>query len=126
RQVRAIFLAIHFAVADFQHVRIIPVSRTGKLLQTVLSKSYKRHAVVTIAYVSRGPLQIAGFRPPSPWRFHAPVANAEHDGAAGLRQSVAEFRVLHLRIETLRIAPIDLHIIDSPGSIRFGVLNLMV
>src|SRR5947209_9374866 len=114
------------AVADFQHVRIIPVPWTSKFLQTILSKPNQRHAFVAVADVTRGPPQIAGLRSPAPRCFHAPVANAEHDGAAGLRQRITEFRVLHLGVETLRIAPVDLHVIDSPRGIRFGVLHFVV
>src|SRR5205814_6462471 len=93
---------LHMAVADFQHVRIIPVPWTSKFLQTILSKPNQRHAFVAVADVTRGPPQIAGLRSPAPRCFHAPVANAEHDGAAGLRQRITEFRVLHRGVETLR------------------------
>src|SRR5207302_11156579 len=85
-----------------------------------------RHAFVAVADVPRAPTQIAGLRSPAPRCFHAPVANAEHDGAAGLRQRITEFRVMHLGVETLRIAQVDLHVIDYPTGIPFGVLQFVV
>ena len=123
---RPIFLGVHVAIAHFQHIRVIPVPGTSEFFQSVLSKPNQRHAVVTVADVSCSPPQIAGFRSPPPRRLHAPVANAEHNRTPGLRKRIAKFCILHLRIETLRVAPVDLHIIDSPRGIRLGVLDFVI
>src|SRR5438445_177472 len=116
RQVRPIFVAIHMAIAHFQHVRVVPVPRTSEFLQSVLSKSNQRHAVVTVAYVSRGPPQIAGFWSPPPRRFYAPVANAEHNGTHGLRKRIAKFRVLHFRIQPLLMAQLYFYVLTTYDS----------
>src|SRR5881296_2540090 len=104
----------------------LPTSNISGSFQSVLSKPNQRHAVVTVADVSCSPPQIAGFRSPPPRRLHAPVANAEHNRTPGLRKRIAKFCILHLRIETLRVAPVDLHIIDSPRGIRLGVLDFVI
>src|SRR5258706_3890100 len=82
RHVRTIFVAFHAAVANLQHVWIVPVSGTGKFLQAILAESNHRHSVVVIRDVSRGAPEISGSRTPTPRSFHAPVANAEYDWAS--------------------------------------------
>src|SRR6266436_9113265 len=122
----AVFIALHTAIPNFQHVRVVPVSRTCELFQTVLPESDQGHTVICIINVSGGAPQVAGGGSPAPRSLHSPVADAEHDGAAGMRQRIAEFRVLHLWIEAFRIAPVNFYVIDSPGGVGLGILIFVI
>src|SRR5258707_11928989 len=102
------------------------MSLPDKFFYPILAKTNQGHAVVSVVDVVRCPPQITSCGPPSPWCFHSPIANAKYDRTPGLCQRVAEFRVLHLRNEPFRIAPIDLYVIDPPGGIRLRVLCFVV
>ena len=52
--VRAVFLRIHASVADFQHVRIIPMARAGILRDSRLTEADFRHARIPVADVAGG------------------------------------------------------------------------
>src|SRR5690348_3352268 len=123
---RAVFIALHTAIADLKHVRIVPVSWTSEFFQAVLTKSDQRHAVIGVVNISSSPPKISGDRPPPPRCLDSPVADAEYNRAARLREGVAEFRILHLGIEAFGIAPVNFYIVDPPGRIRSGILNFVV
>src|SRR5260370_21518024 len=91
--VRAIFVAIHAAVADFQHVGIIPLARSGKRFQSVLRKTDEGHAVIFIADISGCPPEVARLRPPMPGSLHAPISNAEDDGSSCLFYGIAKLEI---------------------------------
>src|ERR1700682_6152062 len=92
----AVFRRGHSAVADFQHVRIIPMPRPGKGLKTSLQIQDIEHAVAaTIAgfpflFALPSVLDVTGSAPkisdsrgPKPRLALAPFANAEDDRPTG-------------------------------------------
>src|SRR5713101_8449789 len=82
--------ARHSAIADFEHVGIIPMSRPGKGLKSNLLIHDVKHAVATtiagfpfflalpsVLDVSRGAPKISYTVRPEPWPASAPFATAE-------------------------------------------------
>ena len=124
--VGAVFVRLHAAIAHLEHIGIIPVSRASEFLQAVLGKSDHRHAVVVVADIARGSPQIARRRPPLPRRLYPPIADAEHDGPSCLRQGVTKFRILHFRIKSFGMAPINLNVVHSPCRVGFRVLEFVI
>src|SRR5437764_4439725 len=123
---RLVFVMIHAAIAHLQHIRIIPVPRSGVLFQTVLAETNHRHAIILVLDISGGAPQVASRRSPGPGRINSPVANAEYDGSSSLRESVAKFCILHLGIKALRGAPIYFHVVHAPSGVGLSVLEFMV
>src|SRR5712692_10644239 len=124
---RAILCVSHFAVADFEHVRIVPragSSRFGMLLIGIVQDL--EHACPLVLNVAGCAPQVASGRSPSPRLLLSPVADAEHYRPPALRQRLAELRVLFLWIETFSMAPIDLDVVDSPRGVRSGVLQFVI
>src|SRR6266849_4459794 len=117
---------LHAAVADFQHVRVVPVAGAGEFFQPILREADERHAVVFVRDVAGGAPEITGARSPGPRSFHAPVADAEDDGAAGLRDGIAEFRVLHGGFQAFRIAPVNFDVVHAPRSVGLDVLRFVL
>src|ERR1700751_3240012 len=126
RHVREIFVVLHSAVADLKHVGIVPMSRTGELLEPVLAEADHGHAIVVIADVSCRAPEVPGMRAPSPWCLHSPVAYAEDHGAFRLREGVAKFGVLHFWIEAFGMAPVNFDVVHAPVCISIHVLDLMI
>src|SRR5579859_2711857 len=98
----------------------------GEFFESILGKADHRHAVVIVGDVAGGAPEIAGTRSPGPGSLHAPIANAEDDGAAGLRDGIPKFRVLHGGLQAFRVAPIDFDVIDAPGGVGFDVLRFVL
>src|SRR5216684_5176774 len=76
--------------------------------------------------VAGGAPKIAGARSPGPRSFDAPIADAENERAAGLRNGVAEFRVLHRGLKAFGIAPVDFDVVDAPGGVGLDVLHFVL
>src|SRR5260370_6671285 len=56
--VHSIFIAAHAAVADLEHVRIVPMPRSGKARQTRLAKANLLHARIMVVDVASGAPEI--------------------------------------------------------------------
>src|SRR5579872_900993 len=137
---RPVLRISHAAVSDFQHVRIIPVSRPRVRLQSNLLIQNCKYTIRAAAAVfplflsSPAVLDIVGGAPqiaahflaPQPWLMLAPLANAEHNRpAAGIKRGpdigVRGFRTLVIQ----RVAPVILQVIDPPRGVHNRILVLV-
>ena len=127
------------AVADFQHVRVVPVAGAGVLPQGLVLVDDLEHAlglpaaasVFVIgrlhgqesgADVARGPPGVADVRGPFPGLAGAPFADAEENGPSGPSQGVAHQGVGALGVDVVGEAPVVFQIIHAPVGIGDGVL----
>ena len=117
----AVLVVGHTAVADLEHVWVVP--RAGARGRGVLSGDVeqRQHAVPGVVDVGRGPPQVAGRRAPLPRRGGTPLADAEDDGAPRPGERVAELGVLGGRVEPFRVAPVLFDVIHAPLGERAGV-----
>src|ERR1051325_5872358 len=83
------------------------------------------HRLPVVTDVVGGAPQIAHIRCPLPRLVDSPLADAEHDRAAGAIESATEFRVLRWRIEPVGVAPIFLYVIDAPAGVSSRVAFLV-
>src|SRR5436853_484080 len=113
---------LHASVADFEHVRIVPVTGASEFFESILGESDSDHAVVLVLNIACGAPGISRARSPGPRSFHAPIADAEEYRTPGARDRVTEFRILHFGIEAFGGAPIDLDVIDAPGRVGLNIL----
>src|SRR6185503_20202218 len=113
---RAILSCGHATVADFQHVRIVPTSRTGIRFESVLKIENVDHAHATpIAFTiptvlnvaSRAP-EIANAPGPQPRFRRAPLTDTKNNRSSCFRESIAHDRVRRGRILSSRGAPVVL------------------
>ena len=89
----AVFIGGHAAVADLQHVGIVPVSRAGVFGDRRLGIDDLHHPLVGVVYVAGGAPQIAtDLRAPLPHALAAVLAEAVHDRTLGGPQGIAIFR----------------------------------
>src|SRR5208337_1613448 len=92
--VGAVFVGGHAAVADLQHVRIVPVSGAGVFRDRGLRIDNFHHALVGVVDIAGGAPQIAADeRSPLPHVGAAVLAEAVDDGAIGGAQRVAHLLV---------------------------------
>nr|GFD01103.1 hypothetical protein [Tanacetum cinerariifolium] len=96
REVGAVFVGGH-AVADFQHVGVVPVAGAGVLAQVLLLVHNLHHtkrlpgavvldAVEAVVDVARGAPEVAHGGAPLPGLVVAPLTDAEHHRSPGLAQ----------------------------------------
>src|SRR2546423_14679116 len=126
----SVFGITHVAVADFQHVRVIPVSGPRIGGKFVLSKADFRHRVPGITNISRCPPEISAYvRSPFPNLLPAVLAQAIDDGTSTSLQRLSHFLIdgLHFLvcIKIASAAPVILQIVDSPGGLTARVLLLV-
>jgi hypothetical protein len=108
--VQAIFVGGHPAIADLEHVRVVPVARLGMLDDLKLSEADALHRFPAVADVEGSAPQIAaGLGAPLPHVARAVIAEAIDDGAAGLQQCVA-----HLLIGPAMFFPI---LVNAAGAL---------
>src|SRR6516162_5050739 len=132
---RAVFGYGHAAVADFEHVEIVPVAGAGEGSEVGVEVGDVDDAIVaavaglplllafpSILNVAGGAPKIADAFGPKPWLVGAPLANAEDDGAAGGEQSLAHGGVGFFAIPRARIAPVILEVVDAPLRVLQRVL----
>src|SRR5450432_1666161 len=120
----------HAAVADLQHVGVVPVADAGVLLAAGLElEADVVHGLPTVVDVAGGAPQIAA-------DFVAPLANiqvavlakAVDNGAAGVRQRIPHLGVggghggLAVVVNLRGAAPVVLQIVDAPGGVSLGIL----
>src|SRR5579864_6449060 len=102
----------HSAIADFQHVRIVPVPRPGVGFQSDLFVHDVEHAVA--AAIARTPLFLsrpailnviggappisAALSPPKPWTMTPPLADAQHNRTPACIQRLANICIRSSRI----------------------------
>src|SRR6516225_5488627 len=60
--VRPVFLLVHAAIADLEHVGIVPMSRAGITRDIDLTKAYGRHAEVAVGNVLSRTPEVAAHR----------------------------------------------------------------
>src|SRR5579864_1435570 len=116
----AVLFVGHSPVADFEHVRIVPVAGSGVGIQSRLLVENCQHAVgaatailpfllasPSVIDVVGSPPQIsADFLAPKPRLSLSPFADAEHNGSPGSIESSADVGVRCLRILRGRAAPV--------------------
>src|SRR5258708_4393759 len=137
-EVGAVFRRGHSAIADFEHVRIIPVSRPGKGLKTNLQIQDVEHAVgatitgfpflfalPSVLDVSGGAPKISYPVPPDPWPAGTPFANAEDNSPAGGVHRSAHDLIRRARILRRGTAPVIFQIIHTPSRTLPRVLKLI-
>src|SRR5689334_11942673 len=118
------------AVADLQHVGIVPMAWFCIGRQLILSKPYPRHRIPGVAYIAgRSPQVAANVGAPFPNVQAAILAKAVYDGTPGRLKSVAHLlidsRHLFVGVKRSRSAPIVLKVVDAPGGIGASVLIFM-
>src|SRR5260370_5469024 len=87
-------VGVHAAVADLKHVRIVPMSRSGKARQTCLPKTNRLHPRVMVVNVASGTPEIAAYAcAPLPHGVVAVLAEAVDDWTAGAAQGIAHLDV---------------------------------
>src|SRR5216684_1584153 len=130
-EVRAVLGGDHAAVADFEHIGIIPVARAGVGFQANLQVQNLREAKATllafptVGDVASGAPEVANVSGPEPRLVRAPLAEAENNGAARGLQSVAHGGVGGLGVFRAGVAPIVFEVVDAPGGVLEGVLKFM-
>src|SRR5580692_9248024 len=119
---RAVFGIRHAAVADFEHVRIVPMSRTGVRLNADLLVDDGEHSVRAATAVGpflrttpaigdvagRPPQVAANLFAPEPRLGCSPFADAEHNGTAGGIKRRANVRIGGASILGAGVAPVVL------------------
>src|SRR5437762_2366201 len=116
----AILLETHSAVADFEHIRIVPAAWSGTGFLAVLTEAIVGHRRPAIEDIVRGAPEIAAhFAAPLAYVQQAVLAKAIHDGAPGSLQ-----RRTHLLIQRLHLTfasiqgrgrtPVVLEIVHTP------------
>src|SRR6266571_2393563 len=125
--VRDVFVAAHASVANFQHVRIIPMPRPRERFQPRLAESDLRHGLISVFNVAGRPPQIAAnFWAPSPHQLPAVLAQTVDNRSPSSLQGIVHFFVdipdLADGIDFGRAAPIVFQVIDSPCGIRLRIL----
>ncbi len=111
--VGAVLVVGHVAVADLQHVGVVPVARAGVGRSRNLLLDIADHALPRVADVAGGAPQIAAhLRSPLLHAAHAVLAEAVDDGASRRLQRVAHLLVDRLQLVVLvdvaRAAPVVL------------------
>ena len=88
-ELRAVLGGGQRAVADLQHVRVVPVPGPGVGGQAHVAVEDRQHAGVAGVDVAGGAPAVADAGPPGPHAVLAPVAQAVQDRPAGRGQGVA-------------------------------------
>src|SRR5690349_19703120 len=107
----------HPAIADLQHVRIIPVTGPGFAVQHyILLEDFQHRGVVVLDISGRAPgVRAHRWRArPLPGLVLAPFAYGIENRTAGLTQGLAHGRVALPGIELLVVAIVVLEIIHAP------------
>ena len=125
----AVFGRGHAAVADFEHVWIVPVSRARMGIQFGVRVNDVEHAIT--AAVPRAPFLLTGpavlnvvrgapeispdFFAPEPRLRLSPLTDTQHDGATAGIQGLTNICVGGARILSRQsVAPVVFQIIDAP------------
>src|ERR1051326_3407633 len=130
---RAVLGCRHPAVANFQHVGIVPMARPGVRFEPVLKIENMDHAhAAPIALAVPAVLDVASRAPeiayvpgPQPRFRRAPFADAENNRPSRFQQSVAHDRIRRSRVLRARRAPVVLQIINTPRRILSRVLKFI-
>src|SRR6266571_5251603 len=112
---RAVLRVRHPAVPDLEHVGIVPVVRPRELREGLLPVEDGHNAVPAIGDIARGPPEMPEAARPFPWSIAAPFADGEHHRPPGRADRLGPRRVRGARVESARVAPVDLHEVDVPG-----------
>ena len=132
---------VEFAVADFEHVGIVPMAGAGVGFEALLLAEDGVDAVPVGIDVAGGAPEVAAERGrPLPHGVPAVLAEREDDGAAGGLEGFAHFVVgghheahlLGLVVGRLLLhdrgdeaAEVVFEVVDAPGGVDFGVLLLV-
>src|SRR5439155_3569873 len=124
---RSVFVVGHAAVADFEHVRIVPMSRRSPRSQFVLLKTDLGHRVPGVANVSRGTPGIAAYLgSPLPHIIAAILTKAVENWTPRFQKRLTHLLVngLHflIGINIASATPVVLQIVDAPRRIGPCVL----
>jgi len=120
-------------IAHFEHVGIIPVTRTGVGFESILfvQDDSETHAtpidvaVPAVLNVGGGAPEVSDVLRPLPGLALAPLANAEHNGTTRLIESIAYQGVGGFRILGAGTAPVVFQVVDAPGCIGAGILKFV-
>src|SRR5258708_12190857 len=108
---RAIFYGGHAAIADFEHVGIIPVAgasvgfQADLQIQNLCPTQLVFLAIPAIGDVTSGAPEVADVAGPEPGFVGAPLAEAEDDGPAGSFHRFSHAAVAGLAFSPARLAP---------------------
>ena len=127
---RPVFRRGHAAVANLQHVRVIPVAAAGVRREPALVESDVGHRFPVVLNIAGGAPEIrAHLRPPRPNIGGAVFAQAVDEGAAAPRQGPAHLLVGRLKVGVMvdsgSAAPIVFEIVDSPLGESLRILLLV-
>ena len=130
REVALVFDGVHSAVAHFQHVGVVPVTRAVIRIEVLHQVDDVDHAVAAPVFfsvpevddVAGGPPEVADALSPFPGFGASPLADAEHDGASCLLQCLAHHGVGGLGVRATVVAEVVFQVIDACASIEQCIL----
>jgi len=121
REMGLVLVEGHAAVADLEHVGIVPAAGPGRRGVPGVGPDDPDDALPVVADVGRRPPELADAPGPLPGVIAAPLADAQDDRPAGPAQGVAEAGVFGGGVEVIAVAPVDLDVIDPPLGVGHGV-----
>src|SRR6266508_2691537 len=127
-EVGAVLVVGEAAVAHLQHVRVVPVPRSGEARQVVVEVGGVVHAGPVGADVTGGTPHVADVGAPFPHLRRAgaaPLDDAVQDRPAGVAQRGAHGLVPRLRVHALVVAVVVLQVVHAPRGEQVGVLLLV-
>src|SRR3954462_4876544 len=108
----------HAAVADLEHVRVVPGARMRGLVERRILVDDRLQAVPVVADVAGGAPEVADVARPCRRLVYAPFADAVDDVPTGCRERVAHrgvaLDVLLLRGAPRVVAVVVLEVVDTP------------
>src|SRR4051794_17245865 len=117
---------VHIFIPDLQHVGIVPSTRSGEALQSILVETKENHAIIVVPnIIGRTPHVAADGAAPLPNPFHAVLTQAVEDGTARPFESLAHFsECSNLIALSFQAAQVVLEKVNFPGGVYLSVLFL--
>src|SRR5207247_6801219 len=125
REVSAALVAGQFAVAHLEHVGIVPVIGPCVWMQLGLPIEDRQDVRPLGLNVPAGTPQVTDPAGPFPWPSASPLANREHDRAPRGVKRHGPLGVEGAWTHALCVAPVHLHIVDTPFGEAPGVAELV-
>jgi len=121
REMCAVFISGHAAVANLQHVGIVPATRTSIISPEIVLIDDASHAVPVVTNVSGGTPAVADGLGPLGRIVNTPFTHGEEDGSACLVQSITHRRIALLRLRSSVVAVIIFEIVNTPLSVCLSI-----
>src|ERR671934_61186 len=125
REVRASLVGGERPVSDLEHVGIVPVIRTGVRMEVGVAIEDRDHAGPVRLDVPRRTPEMAERAGPRPRVRASPLADRQHHRSSGRVKSHRPLRVESAWTHALRMAPVDLDVVDAPLGERARIAELI-